>query len=135
MRFGFYKIVNLVKKAMKKSSDKRHEEQYLALASGIKRMKRETERSILFHLKDYKENIKFQYMLKLVDAAGAALYRQVLERFQHHGADLSRMVALIGEQRLDKEAVTASLDRMGESSRSLQEKIDLLRTDLGQLNG
>ena len=135
MRFGFYKIVNLVKKAMNKSSDKRHEEQYLALASGIKRMKRETERSILFHLKDYKENIKFQYMLKLVDAAGAALYRQVLERFQHHGADLSRMVALIGEQRLDKEAVTASLDRMGESSRSLQEKIDLLRTDLGQLNG
>ncbi|MCW9000588.1 MAG: hypothetical protein OQK04_17890, partial [Kangiellaceae bacterium] len=50
MRFGFYKIVNLVKKAMKKSADKVHQEQFLALASGVKRMKRETERSVSFHL-------------------------------------------------------------------------------------
>ena len=96
-------------------------------------MKRETERSILFHLKDYKENIKFQYLLKLADAAGDALYRQLLERFQHQGADLSRMVALIGEQRLDKQELSASLDRMGVASRSLQEKIGHLRNDLQQL--
>ncbi|MBC2741526.1 MAG: dynamin family protein [Desulfosarcina sp.] len=80
MRFGFYKIINLVKKAIKKPADKGHQEQFLALASGVKRMKRETERSILFHLKDYKENIKFQYMLKLADAAAAALYRRMLEQ-------------------------------------------------------
>jgi hypothetical protein len=135
MRFGFYKIVNLVKKAMRKSADKVHHEQFLALASGVKRMKRETERSVLFHLKDYKENIKFQYMLKLADAAAAALYGQMLERFQHHGADLSRLVTLIGEQRLDKENVSASLDRMRDASRSLQEKIGDLKSDLGRLNG
>ena len=133
MRFGFYKIVNLVKKAVKKSADKVHQEQFLALASGVKRMKRETERSILFHLKDYKENIKFQYMLKMADAAAAALARQMLERFQHHGTDLSRLVELISEQRLDKETVSASLDRMEESSRRLQEKIGHLRADLHQL--
>ncbi len=135
MRFGFYKIVNLVKKAMNKSADKVHQEQFLALASGVKRMKRETERSIMFHLKDYKENIKFQYLLKLADAAAAALYRQMLERFQHHGADLSKLVELMVEQRLDKEKVSASLDRMGESSRHLQEKIGRLKTELQQLNG
>jgi len=135
MRFGFYKIVNLIKKAMRKSTDKVHQEQFLALASGVKRMKRETERSVLFHLKDYKENIKFQYMLKLADAAATALYGQMLERFQHHGADLSRLVELISEQRLDKEKVSASLDRMRDASRSLQEKIGDLKADLGQLNG
>jgi hypothetical protein len=135
MRFGFYKIVNLVKKAMRKSADKRNQEQFLALASGVKRMKRETERSILFHLKDYKENIKFQYMLKLADAAAAALYGRMLERFQHHGADLSRLVTLISEQRLDKKNVSASLDLMRDASRSLQEKILHLKTDLGRLNG
>jgi GTPase SAR1 family protein len=134
MRFGFYKIVNLVKKAMKKSADKAHHEQFLALNSGVKRMKRETERSVLFHLKDYKENIKFQYMLKLADAAAAALHRQMLERFQHHGADLSRLVELIRAQRLDKETVSASLDRMKDSSRSLQEKIGQLKGELQQLN-
>ncbi len=135
MRFGFYKIVNLVKKAMKKSADKVHQEQFLALASGVKRMKRETERSILFHLKDYKENIKFQYMLKLADSAAAALYSQMLERFQHHGADLSKLVDLMVEQRLDKETVSASLDRMGHSSKLLQEKIGHLKADLNQLDG
>jgi len=135
MRFGLYKIVNLVKKAMKKSADKAHQGQFLAFASGIKRMKRETERSVLFHLKDYKENIKFQYMLKLADAASTALYRQMLERFQHHGADLSRLVELISEQRLDKENVSDLLDRMGDASRSLQEKIGHLKADLQQLNG
>ena len=135
MRFGFYKIVNLVKKAMKKSADKVHQEQFLALASGVKRMKRETERSVLFHLKDYKENIKFQYMLKLADAAASALNGRMLERFQHHGADLSRLVDLISEQRLDKENVSATLDRMRDASRSLQEKIGHLKADLGQLNG
>ena len=134
MQFGFYKIVNLVRKAMKKSADKAHHEQYLALRSGVKRMKRETERSILFHLKDYKENIKFQYMLKLADAAAAALYRQMLERFQHHGADLSRLVELIREQRLDKETLSASLERMKDASRSLQEKIGHLKSELQQLN-
>ncbi|MCB2148793.1 MAG: dynamin family protein [Deltaproteobacteria bacterium] len=135
MRFGFYKIVNLVKKAMKKSADKVHQEQFLALASGIKRMKRETERSILFLLKDYKENIKFQYMLKLADATATALYRQMLERFQHQGADLSRLVELISEQRLDKEDVSASLDRIEDSSRLLQKKISHLKADLQQMNG
>ena len=134
MQFGFYKIGNLVRKAMKKSADKAHHEQYLALRSGVKRMKRETERSILFHLKDYKENIKFQYMLKLADAAAAALYRQMLERFQHHGADLSRLVELIREQRLDKETLSASLERMKDASRSLQEKIGHLKSELQQLN-
>lgn len=135
MRFGFYKLVNLVKKALKKTGDKAHGEQFLALASGIKRMKRETERSILFHMKDYRENIKYQYMLKLADAAASALYGQVQERFRHHGADLSRLVDLMGEERLDKEKVSASLARMSAASQSLQDKISNLRSDLEQLNG
>ncbi len=134
MRFGFYKVVNLFKRVIKQSADKAHHEQFLALASGVKRMKRETERSILFHLKDYKENIKHQYMLKLADAAATAMHRQVLERFHHHGADLSRLMKLIGEQRLDKEKISASLERLGDSSRSLQEKISRIKSDLHQLS-
>ena len=130
MRFGFYKIVNIVKKAIKKSADKVHQEQFLALASGIKRIKRETERSILFHLKDYKENIKFQYMLKLADTAAASLHLRMLERFQHHGADLSTLVQMISEQGLDKEKVSTALDLMGDASRSLQDKIGRLKEDL-----
>jgi hypothetical protein len=133
MRFGVYKIINLIKKAFNKTADREQQEQFLALASGIKRMKRETERSILFHLKDYKENVKFQYLLKLTDAAAKAVYGQMLERFQHQGADLSNLVELVSAQRLDKEKVSASLANMETTSTTLQEKIGGLKADLDRL--
>jgi hypothetical protein len=41
----------------------------------------------------------------------------------------------MGEERLDKEKVSASLASMGEASRVLQDKISNLRSDLEQLNG
>ncbi|WP_419656449.1 hypothetical protein Dvar_55440 [Desulfosarcina variabilis str. Montpellier] len=133
MRFGVYKIINLIKKAFKKTGDKAQQEKFMALASGIKRMKRETERSILFHLKDYKENIKFQYLLKLSDAAGQAVYSQMLERFQHQGADLSNLVERVNAQQLDKEKVSVALADMETTSTLLQEKISALKADLDQL--
>jgi hypothetical protein len=134
LRFGFYKVVNLVRRALKKPADKARQEQFLALASGIKRMKHETERAVVFHLKDYKENIKFQYLLKLADASAAALLQRMLERFQHQGADLTRLVDRLTEQGLDKAAVTSALDRMGPSCHSLKERIVRLKSDLQQLN-
>jgi hypothetical protein len=133
MRFGFYKIVNLFKKAMKRSANKVHQEQFLALASAVKRMKRETERTILFHLKDYKENIKFQYLLKLADAAAAALHRQMLERFQYQGTGLSQLMDLVNAQRLDKEKASTELARMDAASKVLQEKIGGLKAELKRL--
>ena len=134
MRFGFYKIVNLVRKAMRKQPAGPRQEQFRALASGVKRMKRETERSLLFHMRDYRENIKHQYLLKLADAAAAFLNDRMIERFQHHGADLSRLATLIGEHRLDKESVSTRLEAMEAASRALKEKIGRLRTDLQLLN-
>ena len=132
MRFGVYKIINLVKKVFRKTGEKAQQEKFLALASGIKRMKRETERSILFHLKDYKENIKFQYLLKLADAAGQAVYGQMLERFQHQGADLSNLVERVNARQLDKEKVSAALAEMEATSTLLQEKISALKADIEQ---
>lgn len=134
MRFGWYKIVNLVKRTFRKGGDRAQREQFLALSSGVKRMKQETERSIRFHLKDYKENLKFQYLLKLAEAAAATLQRLMLERFQHQGADLSKLVTMIRERRVDKENVSAALRQMEADSMALQEKIARLKADLDRLS-
>ncbi|MGA6925111.1 MAG: dynamin family protein [Desulfosarcina sp.] len=134
MRFGFYRIVNRIKKVFNQSADKALRESSLALASGIKRMKRETERSILFNLKDYKENLKFQYLLKLADAAADALQRQMRERFHLHGADLAGLAERVGENRLDKEEAISALDRMGETAANLREKIGRLKIDLQHMD-
>jgi hypothetical protein len=135
MRFGFYKIVNLVKKALKRSADKVHHERFLALASGIRRMKQETERSVLFHMKDYRENVKFQYILKLADAASGMLYRRMLERFEHHGHDLTHVVEMIGEQRLDKNHLAARLQDMEAERSALVGRIQDLKTGIQDLVG
>lgn len=132
MRFGLYKIANWVKNIFKKAEAREQQEKYAALAAGLKRMKRETERSILFHLKDYQENIKFQYLLKLADAAAEALYRKMCERFQHHGADLSQLMEMVAEDRLDKENLLTELDRLQHSSADLLKTIDTLKMDLSE---
>ncbi len=130
MRFGLYKIVHFVKRVFKKPAKKGRQELLLALSSGVKRMKREVERSILFHLKDYKENIKFQYMLKLADAAAEALYQKMMERFQYYGTDLSNLVEQIDEKRLDKEKLSILLKQMEKDSQSLLSRINDLKEDL-----
>ncbi len=130
MRLGFFKIFHLVKNAFRKKAEKDNRERTLALASGVKRMKRETERSVLFHLKDYRENIKFQYLLKLADAAADTLYQQMLARFQYHGSDLSRLAKLMEEKSLDKENVLAVLDKMAKALPAISGRIGHLKDQL-----
>jgi hypothetical protein len=130
MRFGVYKLINFVKNVFKKADDKGPGVDSRALASGVKRMKKETERSILFHMQDYKENIKYQYFLKLADAAEKSLFQQMMERFQYYGSDLSRLVKQVDEQRMDKERFVRRLDRMEKDANALGKRIFALKGEL-----
>jgi hypothetical protein len=71
-------------------------------------------------------------LLKLADAAGQAVYNQMLERFQHQGADLSHLVERVNAQQLDKEKVSVALADMETTSTLLQERISALKADLDQ---
>jgi len=130
MRFGLYKVIVLVKNVFKKSTGVGRQEGALALAAGVKRMKKETERSILFHMKDYKENIKYQYLLKFADAAAEALYRKMMERFQYYGSDLSKLVAQIAEQRMDNEEALPLLEKMETKVNELKRQISALKGEV-----
>jgi Mg2+ and Co2+ transporter CorA len=65
-------------------------------------MKHETEQSMRSHLKDYKENIKFQYLFKLADAVAEALKNAMIDRFQAYAESLIRMVDDVRTQKLDR---------------------------------
>ena len=95
-------------------------------------MKRETERSVLAHLKDYKENIKFQYMYKLADAMSEHLYKGLLESFDAYFTDISNMVALIREERIDKATALEELKKIETNASLVLEKIDGLREKIRQ---
>ena len=130
MRLGFYSLSKLVKKMLKKPIAQKNEEEIQALKHGVKQMKRETERSIVSHFKDYKENIKFQYLFRLVDAISANIHQTLLERFKGYDTDLSKIVELMNTNRIDKEDVIESLNRTLKMPETLNQDITRIRAQL-----
>jgi len=130
MRLGVYTLARGLKKLLRKPLKNKSEEGIRALRDGVKRMKRETEASVAAHFKDYCENIKFQYVFKLVDALSNSLYDGLLDRFQTYFTDHTRMVALIGERRLDREQASGALETMALTSEDIRTRIDGIREQI-----
>jgi len=128
MRLGFYSLTKLVKKMLKKPIEQKNEEEIQALKHGVKQMKRETERSIVSHFKDYKENIKFQYLFRLVDAISESIHQTLTERFKGYDTDLSKIVGQMNTDRIDKEEVIESLNRTLKMPETLNQDISRIRS-------
>lgn len=127
IRLGFYTVIKILKRLFKKPIQSKNEDEIRALRGGILRVKRETERSIVFHFKDYQENIKFQYINKLVEAVSKSLYESLLDRFQAYVTDLSNIVELINNKLIDKKQATEILKEMEQSSREIDDRINIIR--------
>ena len=127
MHLGLYTVIKIFKRIFKKPIQSKNEDEMRALKGGVLRVKRETERSIVFHFKDYQENIKFQYINKLVEAVSKSLYESLLDRFQAYVADLSNIVELINNKLIDKKRTTEILNEMEQSSREIDDRINIIR--------
>ena len=130
LRFGFYSVAKILKRILKKPIQNQNEEAILALRDGILRMKKETEKSVISHFKDYKENIKFQYVFRLVDAVSNTINKTLNDQFQACGADLSKMIQQATNQQVDWQQLVASLQTMAETTGRLDEKIQTVRIQI-----
>jgi len=102
MRLGAYKMLRGFRKLIRKPVTDGRQEEIQALRDGVERMKKETERSILFHFKDYRENIKFRYIFPMVESAANQTAEALLDRFQTYEDDLTQMAALIDASQAEK---------------------------------
>lgn len=127
MRLGFYKVAKIFKRLLKKPIQRKNEGEILALKDGVLRMKRETEKSVIFHFKDYRENIKFQYIHKLVEAISNSLYESLLDRFQVYASDLSSIVEQINNNMIDRDHTSETLKMMAHACSEMNEKINGIR--------
>jgi GTPase SAR1 family protein len=134
VRLGFYSAINLFKKALKKSAKKRKEEQIHALADGFELIKAETEKTIVFHFENYRENIKFQYVLKLLDASTENLHDFLIEQFQSHGTDLKTLGEMMKTQGNSRKEMIKFLDDTAIKSKSIQKSLKKARAIIGQGN-
>ena len=127
VRLGVYNAINFVKKLMKKTVQDGEEGEIVALKDGVTRIRKETEDSISFHLNNYKENLKFQYLYRLVDTVATDLYETLRDRFNVFTTDMSEMMGLVDADQSAREETVAILHGLEGDSREIMEQIDLLK--------
>lgn len=124
MRFGMYNLASRIKRLLRRSAATAStSEGHSALKSAVKRMKRETEEGITFQFKNYKENIKFQYLFKLVDAVAAQLHEELVERFHDFTSDLIQLSELTGKQQVDETQLIDNLTQMAQKASDLENRL------------
>jgi GTPase SAR1 family protein len=122
-RLGFYSTIKFIRKIMKKPESDEQAAQLSALDSGLKRIKAETEEYLTFHFENYRENLKFLYLLKLLHAGSEHLQSLLMERFQFYGADMNTIEKLVVKEEHEREELVRSLDKFAEDARHIQEMI------------
>jgi GTPase SAR1 family protein len=127
MRLGAYRLLRGFRKLIRKPVTDDRQEEIRALKDGVERMKKETERSILFHFKDYRENIKFRYIFQMVEAAATQTSDVLLERFQTYEDDLTQMAELINADQTDKSARADTLREFAAGADLLFQRAQRLR--------
>jgi GTPase SAR1 family protein len=130
MLLGLYSVKKFFKRALKKQPEKEQEEQLQALDNGIKLIKRETEKSITFHFENYRENFKFQYAAKLIEAASANLHQLLMEQFQSYNADIKAMEKVVEKKGKDREEMIDFLATITGETQGLEMSIEKAREKL-----
>jgi GTPase SAR1 family protein len=130
VRLGFYSVKKFFKKALKKQPEIEKEEQMQALADGIKLIKRETEKSIVFHFENYRENFKFQFVSKLIEAASEYLHQRLMEQYQSYNADIQAIEKIVEKKGKDREDMIGILDGVAENAHGIEMNIEKTRERL-----
>lgn len=88
MILGISRIAKLLKRLLKKP-DRDKKGEIAAIKKGAARMKRDTEQALLFHFKDYRENMKYQHIFKFAEKMAENFHAVLMEQYMAFHADLS----------------------------------------------
>jgi hypothetical protein len=105
-----------------------------ALKVALRRMQKEMATSIRSHLLNQRENIKYQYLLKLADAAGEALYNQLAAHYGMYLADLAEYKEVQLDENPRRSDLTAELTALEEGARVVADRLEAQRKDLDTLS-
>lgn len=124
VRLGFYSMTKLFKKVLKKSSENERAEQMRALDDGIRLIKEETAKAIIFHFENYRENFKFQYVLKLLEASSRHLNQILTERFQSFSADIKYLEKVVEKKGAEREEISDFLSGVSSKAEAIRQAMD-----------
>jgi GTPase SAR1 family protein len=130
MKLGFLSILSIFRRVIRKPNGKKHSDEIEALKRGVKCMKRETQKSIIYHLNDYKENVKFKYLFKLVDAVSNVLEQELLSGFTSSVDELSKLIDGINKKMIDKKQIQKSLAKIMQDVPKIDDQIIRIKTEI-----
>ncbi len=133
MRLGFYTAVSLFRQIFKKEKSPGPEQGLQALAAAAVRMKKEIKRSLVAQFKDYRENIKFQYLIRLVDAAAARQKELMSEQFDSYLTDLGQALEAISGTNRERDRYARTMERLMEETGALLRQARLLDESMAEL--
>jgi guanylate kinase len=134
LRLGVYSLQQNIKKLLKQPTRKQSDVIQQALSGGTLQMKRDTMRSIVEQLKDYRENLKFAFLYKLIDHFAENLVDLMQDRFQLFVTDLSAIADRLDSTKVDKQSTLEILQEMDQRSAGVKESISHLRRRVEQTN-
>jgi GTPase SAR1 family protein len=134
LRLGVYSLRRNLKKLLKKPARQQAEVVRQALKGGTQQMKRETLKSVVEQLKDYRENLKFAFLLKLVESSAENLKDLMLDRFQLFFTDLAAVADRLDSTKADKQRTLEILKEMDQSTAEVKGSIGHLRKRIEQTN-
>ena len=132
LRLGVYSLQRNLKKILKKPAGKRAEVFRQALRGGTQQMKRETLKSVVEQLKDFRENLKFAFLLKLVEKFAENLSDLMIDRFQLFFTDLSAVANRLDSTKTDKQHTSKILEEMEQRAAEVKGSIGHLRRRIEQ---
>jgi GTPase SAR1 family protein len=131
-RLGFYTAVEWARRILKKPTAAPTDKGVQALLDGLRRIKRETLRAVEFHFKNYQENIKFQYLFKLVEAATVGIREALGDQLRAYGEDLSLLAERIESQGVGRQQVADRLEGIETAAAAAGRTLAELRRRLGR---
>jgi hypothetical protein len=134
LRLGVYSLQQNIKKLLKQPTHKQSDVVQKALSGGTLQMKRDTMRSIVEQLKDYRENLKFAFLFKLIENFAENLVDLMQDRFQLFVTDLSAIADRLDSTKDDKQRTLDILKEMDQWSSGVNQSISHLRRRIEQIN-
>lgn len=109
VRFGFYNLVKWVRRAFRKPEAEPFDGSMRALADSLRSLRKETEKNVVQHFTDYRETLKFQYVLKLAEGMGRHVQELLDQQFSSCVTELGGMGETAGKTDQERQNQAAGL--------------------------
>ena len=113
LRFGIYRFWTHIKSILKREKEESDtKEKIKALEDGLRKIKRQSLESIQFSILNYKENLKYQYAIALIDSCKQYLIEKMDEYLRQNIESFLHMERQIKKEEFDKELFLKEMDEL-----------------------